>query len=293
MGPKHAIILAGGIGSRMLPASSMVPKEIMPLIDLPAINYAIEEIKSAGIKNIHIVINEQKKWIIDLLKYNEENITSLQKIRNEIPSNFLNPLENINLQIHIQETQLGFANAISYALNEVKGPFLVLLGDNILINEHLPPTTNKSRSNASLNLIKKFHENKRPVVGLHKVEKEELSSFGVVKKVNGKITEIIEKPPIENAPSDSVLCGRYLFTEDFKDLLLKYSVKEFGELQSIEIQKHWMNSELGLDYVDLDDHDWYDSGQPEVWLKAQIDHALKRDDLGPNLRKWLNQRLSQ
>ena len=77
MGPKHAIILAGGIGSRMLPASSMVPKEIMPLIDLPAINYAIEEIKSAGIKNIHIVINEQKKWIIDLLKYNEENITSL------------------------------------------------------------------------------------------------------------------------------------------------------------------------------------------------------------------------
>ena len=293
MGPKHAIILAGGIGSRMLPVSSMVPKEIMPLIDLPAINYAIEEIKDAGIKNIHIVINEQKKWIIDVLNYNKKNITSLQKIRNEIPSNFLNPSENINLQIHIQETQLGFANAISYALNEISGPFLVLLGDNILINEHLPPTTNKSRSNASLNLIKKFNENKRPVVGLHKVDKEELSSFGVVKKINGKITEIIEKPSIENAPSDSVLCGRYLFTEDFKDLLLKFPVKEFGELQSIEIQKYWMNSELGLDYVDLDDHDWYDSGQPEVWLKAQIDHALKRDDLGPNLRKWLNQRLSQ
>ena len=293
MGPKHAIILAGGIGSRMLPVRSMVPKEIMPLIDLPAINYAIEEIKDAGIKNIHIVINEQKKWIIDVLNYNKKNITSLQKIRNEIPSNFLNPSENINLQIHIQETQLGFANAISYALNEISGPFLVLLGDNILINEHLPPTTNKSRSNASLNLIKKFNENKRPVVGLHKVDKEELSSFGVVKKINGKITEIIEKPSIENAPSDSVLCGRYLFTEDFKDLLLKFSVKEYGELQSIEIQKYWMNSELGLDYVDLDDHDWYDSGQPEVWLKAQIDHALKRDDLGPNLRKWLNQRLSQ
>ena len=293
MGPKHAIILAGGIGSRMLPVSSMVPKEIMPLIDLPAINYAIEEVKDAGIKNIHIVINEQKKWIIDVLNYNKENITSLQKIRNEIPSNFLNPSENINLQIHIQETQLGFANAISYALNEISGPFLVLLGDNILINEHLPPTINKSRSNASLNLIKKFNENKRPVVGLHKVDKEELSSFGVVKKINGKITEIIEKPSIENAPSDSVLCGRYLFTEDFKDLLLKFSVKEYGELQSIEIQKYWMNSELGLDYVDLDDHDWYDSGQPEVWLKAQIDHALKRDDLGPNLRKWLNQRLSQ
>ena len=79
-GAKTCHHISGGIGSRMLPASSMVPKEIMPLIDLPAINYAIEEIKSAGIKNIHIVINEQKKWIIDLLKYNEENITSLQKL---------------------------------------------------------------------------------------------------------------------------------------------------------------------------------------------------------------------
>ncbi len=293
MGPKHAIILAGGIGSRMLPASSLVPKEIMPLIDLPAINYAIEEIKNTGINNIHIVINEQKKWMIDLLKYNEKYVSSLQKMRTDIPSNFLNPLENINLQIHVQEIQLGFANAISYALDEVSGPFLVLLGDNILIDEHLPPTTNISRSNASLKLIKKFNENKRPVVGLHKVTKEELNSFGVVKKVNGKITEIVEKPDIENAPSDSVLCGRYLFTEDFKDLLIKYSVEKFGELQSIEIQKHWMNSEQGLDYVDLDDHDWYDSGQPEVWLKAQIDHALKRKDLGPSLREWLVQRLSE
>ena len=293
MGPEHAIILAGGIGSRMLPASSLVPKEIMPLIDLPAISYAIEEIKDAGISNIHLVINEHKNWIIDLLNFNEKNIDKLQKIREDIPSNMLNPLENINLQIHIQKEQLGFANAISYALDHINGPFLVLLGDNILINEHLPPTKKDSRSDASLKLIEKFNENKRPVVGLHKIDEKKLSSFGVVKKVNGKITEIVEKPTIENAPSNSVLCGRYLFTDDFKELLLKYSVKEFGELQSIAIQKHWMNSKDGLDYVDLDDHDWYDSGQPDIWLKAQIDHALKRSDLGPELRAWLTQRLSE
>ncbi len=148
MGPEHAIILAGGIGSRMLPASSLVPKEIMPLIDLPAISYAIEEIKDAGINNIHLVINEHKNWIIDLLNFNEKNIDKLQKIRGDIPSNILNPLESINLQIHIQKEQLGFANAISYALDHINGPFLVLLGDNILINEHLPPTKKDSRSDA-------------------------------------------------------------------------------------------------------------------------------------------------
>ena len=295
MGPQHAVILAGGIGSRMLPATSLVPKEIMPLIDVPAINYAIAEIKDAGIKNIHLVINEQKKWIADLLNYNRENIDYLQGIRKDIPSGILNPLEDMNLYIHIQEEQVGFANAVSYALSSIEGPFLVLLGDNILMNKHFPPTVdlNHKRSNASLKLVQKYNQNGRPVVGLHEVSNDELSSFGVVKKSKGKVIEIIEKPAIEDAPSNSVLCGRYLFTDDFKKLLLQYPVAEFGELQSIVIQKHWMESEGGLDYVDLDDHDWYDSGRPEMWLKAQIDHALKRDDMKTSFKEWLNHKLSE
>ncbi|MEE3134663.1 MAG: sugar phosphate nucleotidyltransferase [Candidatus Thermoplasmatota archaeon] len=295
MGPKHAIILAGGIGSRMLPASSLVPKEIMPLIDVPAITYLINEIKETGIKEIHLVVNEQKVWIADLLNYNNKNINQLQEIRDDISSSILNPLENINLNVHIQKEQLGFANAISYALGSIEGPFLVLLGDNILMDKHAPPTENLNftRSNASLKLVEKFNENSRPVVGLHQVSNDELSSFGVVKKDKGKVIDIIEKPTIEEAPSNSVLCGRYLFTGDFKDLLLKYPVNTYGELQSIEIQKHWMESNGGLDFVDLDDHEWYDSGRPEMWLKAQIDHALKRDDYGDDFKKWLNQKLSE
>jgi len=295
MGPKHAVILAGGIGSRMLPASSLVPKEIMPLIDVPAINYLIAEIKDAGIKNIHLVINEQKAWIADLLRYNHENIDFLKEIRKDISSNILNPLENMNLHVHIQEEQLGFANAVSYALGSIDGPFLVLLGDNILMSQHSDPTTDFDliRSKASLKLVEKFNQNSRPVVGLHVVSDEELSSFGVVNISKGKVIEIIEKPTIENSPSNSVLCGRYLFTDDFKELLEKYPVAKFGELQSIIIQKHWIESNGGLDYVNLDDHDWYDSGRPEMWLKAQIDHALKRNDLEGKIREWINQKLSE
>ena len=298
MGPKHAVILAGGIGSRMMPASSLVPKEIMPLIDVPTINYIFAEIKNAGIKNVHLVVNEQKKWMAELINkinYDKKEIDKLQEIRKDIPSDILNPLENMNFQIHIQKEQLGFANAVSYALDSIEGPFLVLLGDNILMKNHLPSTTglNQIRSTASQKLVEKFNQNQRPVVGLHEVSKEELSSFGVVNKNNGKITEIIEKPSTEDAPSNSVLCGRYLFTEDFKELLIEYPVKKFGELQSIAIQQHWINSRDGLDYVDLDDHEWYDSGQPEMWLKSQIDHALKRDDINDKFRKWLNQKLSE
>ncbi len=292
MGPNHAVILAGGIGSRMLPASSLIPKEIMPLIDTPAINYTISEIKNAGIKNIHLVVNEQKLWMAELLVSNNSNIKELKKIRPDLSENILNPIHDINFHIHIQKEQLGFANAISYALESIKGPFLVLLGDNLLMKSHLPPTIdyNSPRSNASLRLIEKFKQNKLPVVGLHQVPDNELSSFGVVKIVNGKISEIIEKPTNEDAPSNSVLCGRYLFTEDFKELLSKFPVKEYGELQSIAIQKYWMD-EVGLDYVHLDDHEWYDSGRPEMWLKAQIDHALNRKDMNPEFKKWLENRL--
>ena len=292
MGPKHAIILAGGIGSRMLPASSLIPKEIMPLIDTPAIHYTISEIKNAGIENIHVVVNKQKLWMTDLLKENDKTMNNLKEIRPDLSKNVLNPINNVKFHIHIQKEQLGFANAISYALDSIKGPFLVLLGDNLLMKSHLPPTIdfNNPRSNASLKLIEKFKENKLPVVGLHEVPNDELSSFGVVKKVDGKITEIIEKPTLEDAPSNSVLCGRYLFTEDFKELLVKFPVEKYGELQSIAIQKYWMEG-VGLDYVDLDDHEWYDSGRPEMWLKAQIDHALNRSDINVKFRKWLNQKL--
>ena len=291
MGPKHAIILAGGIGSRMLPASSLIPKEIMPLIDTPAINYTISEIKNAGIKNIHLVINEQKLWMTELLISNHDNIQNLKKIRPDLSENILNPIKDVKFHVHIQKEQLGFANAISYAIESISGPFLVLLGDNLLMKSHLPPTVNikTPRSNASLKLIEKYKQNKLPVVGLHEVPYDELSSFGVVKKINGKITDIIEKPNPEEAPSNSVLCGRYLFTEDFKDLLTKFPVQKYGELQSIEIQKYWME-EVGLDYVDLDDHEWYDSGRPEMWLKAQIDHALNRSDIKSNLEEWLKKK---
>ena len=73
---------------------------------------------------------------------------------------------------------------------------------------------------------------------------------------------------------------------------MKFPVDKYGELQSIAIQKYWMEG-IGLDYVDLDDHEWYDSGRPEMWLKAQIEHALKRKDFGDDFKKWLNQKVSE
>ena len=107
-----------------------------------------------------------------------------------------------------------------------------------------------------------------------------------------KVTDIVEKPPRDMAPSNLVLCGRYLFTADTESLLQKYDFETHGELQSIAVQRHWMQND-GLVGVELDGFQWYDSGSPLPWLKSQIDHALRRDDLAEDLRRWLEDRLQR
>jgi UTP--glucose-1-phosphate uridylyltransferase len=89
-----------------------------------------------------------------------------------------------------------------------------------------------------------------------------------------------------------VLCGRYVFSEDTADLLNEYNYEKFGELQSIEVQKHWMETS-GLIGVHLDGFQWYDSGTPLSWLKSQIDYALRRKDLSHDVRDWLKERLQR
>ena len=106
------------------------------------------------------------------------------------------------------------------------------------------------------------------------------------------VKEIVEKPSRANAPSNLVLCGRYLFTADTADLLSKYCFEEYGELQSIAVQKHWMDNE-GLVGVELKGFQWYDSGAPLPWLKSQIDYALRREDMSDEIRDWLKDRLQR
>jgi len=174
-------------------------------------------------------------------------------------------------------------------LHAIDGPFLVLLGDNLLINNH-STTSSFHPSTASQLLVQSYEKSGLPCVGLSHVEDPE--NYGVVSMKDEKIIDIIEKPNRENAPSNLVLCGRYLFTKDASQLLEKFSYEEYGELQSIAMQRYWMEND-GLIGVVLSDYQWYDSGTPLPWLKSQIDHALRREDLSQELRTWLVQRLQR
>ena len=283
---QDALLVAGGLGTRMLPTSASVPKEALPLVDVPALVHLAREAVAAGAQRLHIISSPRKDMNALLGDH-----AWLQEKRPDLDPQLLSPFSDVEVHIHIQHEPLGLGNAIESALGDIKGPFLVLLGDNILLDQHSSPQE-FTPSNASKKLVENFEKNGLPCVGLLAVQPEEVSNYGVVRQEGEKILEIIEKPTQEQAPSNLVLCGRYLFTSDAKNLLRHYDVDTYGELQSIALQQHWMKND-GLLGVELTNFQWYDSGKPLPWLQAQVDHALRRKDLSTAFRAWLRERLDQ
>ena len=283
---EDALLVAGGLGTRMLPTSASVPKEALPLVDIPALHHLAREAVAAGVRRLHI-ISSPRKDLTGLLG----DHAWLHSKRPELDLQLLSPFADVEVHVHIQHEPLGLGNAIECALDDISGPFLVLLGDNILLDQHTSPNS-FSPSKASLQLVENFKQNGLPCVGLLEVSSEEVHNYGVVRQDGERILEIVEKQTSDDAPSNLVLCGRYLFTSDCKALLKTYDVETYGELQSIAVQQHWMKND-GLIGVELSQFQWYDSGKPLPWLQAQVDHALRRSDLSEPFSAWLKERLSQ
>ena len=279
---RDAVLVAGGIGSRMLPASAAVAKEALPLVDVPALTHLAREAVAAGANRLHIITSPSK----DFTQLVGDN-SNLAVKRPDLDAALLSPFSDVDVKLHVQQTPRGFGDALSCALYDIDGPFLVLLGDNLLMDSHNSPS-NHTPSSASQALVDAFQRTNLPCVGLAAVEDPE--NYGVVVMEGERIIDIVEKPSREQSPGNLVLCGRYLFTSDTAELLEKYDFENYGELQSIAVQRHWMDND-GLVGIELEGFQWYDSGSPLPWLKGQIDHALRREDLSEDLREWLVKRL--
>lgn len=288
---NDAVILAGGGGTRMLPASLYAPKETLPMVDTPIINHLIWEVAKAGISHIHLVLSLRKKEMLN--EFLANGIVHGNDVRTELPRDSLKlGVEGVKITPHIQETPGGVANAISTAIGHIDGPFLVLLGDMLLLDKHVGPKYSgpEFASSASSRLVSKFENTGLPNVGICSVESNEISKYGVVGLSDGMVVEIVEKPALEDAPSEFVLCGRYVMPENTQEIIEQYPISEFGEMQSIKLLNHLVENG-GLQGVKLDEMKMYDSGDPLAWLKSQIDHGLNRRDIGDNLEKWLRERL--
>jgi len=289
---NDAIILAGGMGTRMLPASLYAPKEVLPLLDTPLINHLIWEAELAGVKRIHLVLSQKKvHYLEDFLK---SKIIHGNDIRRELPRHAL-MLGSGRAEVipHVQKTPGGIGNAISVVADYVDGPFLVLLGDMLVLDdaELTEAPGPESSSRASKNMILKFEERGLACVGAISVDPDEVNKYGIVVGNGDEVEKIVEKPTTANEYGNLALCGRYVFPAGAMDLLKKKSIVGHGELQSIRLLNHYIKQE-GLDLVEFENSIVYDGGNPISWLKAQIDHGLRRGDVADDFEKWLRERLS-
>ena len=270
----------------MFPASAFTPKESLPLLDVPLLTHLILEAKAAGVERLHVVTSPSKSF--DALL---EDRGSLHAHRSHLDSTLFHATAGLEVFIHLQHEPKGVGNALEAALDAVSGPMLVMLGDNLLMDNHAS-VEHYAASHASKRLVEAFAATGEATVALMEVEPASVPNYGIVAVNNGRIVEVVEKPAPEDAPSRLAMCGRYVFPSETQALLKTYTYEAHGDLQSIALHEHWMRAG-SLHGVVLDDTQWYDSGAPMLWLQAQVDHALRREDVRESFEAWLNQRLQR
>jgi UTP--glucose-1-phosphate uridylyltransferase len=285
---RKVVIPIAGLGTRFLPLSKILPKELWPLVDKPVIQYIVEEAKNSGICDIIFVISPEKRVVLDYFKkYYLQKSPKLEKTlkerKKQEPLKELINLEelcrDLNFSFVLQKKPLGDGHAILQARDLVgQEPFAVLFGDDI-VDSKIP---------CILQLTKIFKTCQKPVIALQRVPRERLSSYGVVgvEKIANrlfKIKKFVEKPSIETAPSDLAIVGKYILTPEVFDYLKRTKPLKSGEIilanafaKMIEDGKMIYGYEF--------EGEWLECGTKEGWVQCSFQVALKHPKFSPQLK---------
>jgi UTP--glucose-1-phosphate uridylyltransferase len=285
---RKAVIPAAGLGTRFLPATKTSPKEMLPVVDKPAIQYVVEEAVQAGLTDVLIITGRGKRAVEDHFDRNFELEHHLaQSGRDELLKEVQHSSDLAEIHFVRQRDPLGLGHAVSVARQHVGNePFAVLLADDIMVDD--------GRLLRSMLDIHDRHG--RSVVALQEVEPEEISSYGCVepKSTQGDVVEVrrlVEKPPPEEAPSNLAIIGRYVFTPQIFEMLDRIEPGRGGELQLTDAMQLLLEDQSMYGYICRSGR--YDVGQKLDFLRANIELALERPDLGPPLEAWLRDLLAR
>ncbi|MCY6484517.1 UTP--glucose-1-phosphate uridylyltransferase GalU [Clostridium aestuarii] len=279
---RKAIIPAAGLGTRFLPATKAQPKEMLPIVDKPTIQYIIEEAVASGIEEILIITGKNKRAIED---HFDKSIELEQQLSKKNKTELLEMVDNISNMANIyyirQKEPKGLGHAISCAKTFVGNePFAVMLGDDIVDSE--VPCLKQ--------LINCFNEYKTSILGVQTVPEENISKYGIVDGLHiedsvYKVKNLVEKPNIEDAPSNIAILGRYIITPKIFEILENTKPGKGGEIQLTDALKTLISEEAMYAYNFEGRR--YDVGDKLGFLEATIEFALKRDDLKDSFMKYL------
>lgn len=280
---RKAVIPAAGYGSRFLPASKSQPKEMLPIVDTPTIHYVVEEAVSSGITDILMIIGKGKRAIEEYFDRNFELEQELaQKGKNEELELIRNITKIANIHFVWQKELNGLGDAIAHAKCHVGNePFAVLLGDTLVDSPGQPVTKQ---------LIDLFCRYREPVVALEEVDPKKVTRYGIIggKQISPKIyliDKFVEKPSVEEAPSNMAIAARYIFTPEIFTFLEKLSPGKNGEIQITDAMN--LMSESRAMYGLHIEGKRFDIGNKLDFLKTNITYGLNRPDLNDELKKYI------
>ncbi|MBX4265952.1 UTP--glucose-1-phosphate uridylyltransferase GalU [Clostridium estertheticum] len=279
---KKAIIPAAGLGTRFLPATKAQPKEMLPIVDKPTIQYIIEEAVAAGIEEILIITGRNKRAIEDHFDKSVELEYQLQKNGKDEVLKMVQNISNLaNIYYIRQKEPKGLGHAISCAKTFVGNePFAVMLGDDVVDSE--VPCLKQ--------LIECYSKYETSIIGVQEVPESEVSKYGIVDGISVedrvyKVKDVIEKPKASEAPSNIAILGRYIITPRIFDILENTKPGKGGEIQLTDALKTLISEEDMYAYNFEGRR--YDVGDKEGFLEATVEYALKRDELKETFMKYL------
>jgi UTP--glucose-1-phosphate uridylyltransferase len=282
---RKAVITAAGMGTRFLPATKSIPKEMLPVVDRPAIQYVVEEAVQAGLTDILIITGRGKRAVEDHFDRNFELEHYLENAgKHDLLKQVQFASDLADLHYVRQRDPLGLGHAVSVGRHHVGNePFAVLLADDIMVDE----------ARLLRSMLDAYERDGHSVIAVKEVSPEEISSYGCVEPdgetVDGvvKIQRIVEKPPRDEAPSNLAVIGRYVFTPEIFDALDRITPGAGGELQLTDAIALLLEEQSVLAL--RCDGGRYDVGHKVDFLRANIELALDRPDLGPQLSEWLRE----
>ncbi len=285
---KKAIIPAAGLGTRFLPATKAQPKEMLPIVDKPTIQYIIEEAIEAGIEDILIITGKHKRAIEDHFDKSIELELALEKKgKNELLKMVQDISNLVNIHYVRQKEPRGLGHAIYCARTFIGDePFAVLLGDDVMTAKK--PVIGQ--------MIQLFNSRKEPIIGVQEVPHQEVDKYGIVKYSRQEdrlyqIEDLIEKPALDSAPSNLAIMGRYIITPDIFPILAETEPGRNNEIQLTDGLKELLQRRQLFAYNFEGKR--YDVGDKMGFLQATVEFALSRKDLKDEFHTYLKELLDE
>ncbi|PHV70138.1 UTP--glucose-1-phosphate uridylyltransferase [Sporanaerobium hydrogeniformans] len=279
---KKAIIPAAGLGTRFLPATKAQPKEMLPIVDKPTIQYIVEEAVASGIEDIIIVTGRTKKAIEDHFDKSVELEMELEKKQSkELLEIARNVSQIANIYYIRQKEPKGLGHAVLTAKTFIGDePFAVLLGDDVIDSE----------KPALKQMIEVYEKYNASVLGVQTVERKDVNKYGIVDGIQleeriYKVNDMVEKPKVEVAPSNVAVLGRYIITPEIFSYLEKQEIGAGGEIQLTDALNKLAKVQPMYAYDFIGNR--YDVGNKMGFLQATVEFALKREELQAEFKEYL------